>query len=95
MTAGDPLVARVECRSEGAAEERPVAVWLGGERRRVEAVLEDAVVGAVRAGEPSERRLRVELDDGARLLLRRRLPDGSWRVRSDRAGKTGDPRGED
>lgn len=80
MITGVQLVARVECRSEGAAEERPVAVWLGGERRPVGAVLEDAVVGAARAGEPSERRLRVELDDGTRLDLRRRLPEGSWRV---------------
>lgn len=60
-----------------------MAVWLGGERYRVHAVLEDAVVGSSRAGEPSERRLRVELDDGTRVDLRRRLPEGSWRVRRD------------
>jgi hypothetical protein len=95
VTTGAPLLARVECRSEAAAEERPVAVWLGGERRRVEAVLEDAVVGAVRAGEPSERRLRVELDDGTRLELRRRLPEGSWRVRRARAGRRVETMGED
>jgi len=88
-------VARVECRSEGAAEERPVAVWLGGERRPLAAVLEDVVEGSRRAGEPSERRLSVELEDGTRLELRRRLPEGSWRVRRDRAGRRDEARGED
>ena len=74
------LIARVECRSEGQAEERPVAVWLGPVRHEVVAVTADAVVGAARAGVPHHHRVTVELDGGRRLLLTRRLPDGRWRV---------------
>jgi hypothetical protein len=75
------LVARVECRSEGSGEEHPVAVWLADRRCLVCGVLTDAVVGPVAAGAPAERRLLVVLEEGTRLELRRRLPDGSWRVR--------------
>lgn len=57
-----------------------MAVWLGGCRHPVSEVLEDAVLGPAEAGAPAERRLLVELDDGATLLLRRRLPEGPWRV---------------
>ena len=92
---GVPLLARVECRSEGSAEERPVAVWLGGRRHRVEAVLEDQLLGAVRAGAPNQRRVRLELDDGSRLEARRAVPDGEWRVWRERTpGHRGRP-GED
>ncbi len=75
------LVAEVECRSEGQAEERPVAVRVGGERIPVRRLLGDATVGPAVAGATCERRLTVELENGDRLELRQRLPDGEWRVR--------------
>jgi hypothetical protein len=74
------LLARVSCRSEGQGEERPVALWLGGERVAVRELVVDAVVGPASAGGPCERRVTVELEDGERLELLRRLPDGPWQV---------------
>ncbi len=75
-----PLIARVECRSEGLPEEYPVAVWIGGRRVAVREVVDDAVLGGRAAGQPATRRVRVELDDGERLRLLRALPEGEWRV---------------
>ncbi len=75
-----PLIARVECRSDGRPEERPVAVWVGGVRVAVRDTLDDAVVGGRTAGEPSVRRVQVLLEDGERLRLVRVLPAGEWRV---------------
>lgn len=80
------LVARVECRSEGLPEQLPVAIHFGGRRLEVRVVLADAVVGALDAGAPAVRRLSVELVDGRRLELRRRLPDGEWRVSDPKGG---------
>ena len=74
------LIARVESRSEGAAEERPVVVWLGTERCLVNRILDDSVVGPADAGTRSERRIAVELDNGDVLVLHRSLPAGDWRV---------------
>jgi hypothetical protein len=75
-----PVIARVECRSEGSAEQRPVAVWFGGERIEIERIVSDIVVGAAEAGGSSRRSLRVGLSDGRQLSLTRDLPDGDWRV---------------
>ncbi len=75
------LVGKVECRSEGIAEQQPVAVWIGGERHVITELLSDSVAGSVTAGESSYRLLTVALGDGRRLQLRRRLPDGAWRIR--------------
>jgi hypothetical protein len=76
-----PIVASVECRSEGSGEERPVAVVLGGRRQLIEAILEDAVIATAEAGEAHSRRLTVALaEEGQLLCLQRRLPDGPWRV---------------
>ncbi len=74
------LIARIECRSDAAAEQRPVAVWLAGERIAVAEVLDDAVFGHLEAGRSHRRRVRVRLADGQELLLERDLPRGSWRV---------------
>lgn len=75
-----PLIARVECRSEGGPEERPVAVWIGGRRIAVRDLVDDAVLGGRTAGLPLTRCVRVELEDGERLRLLRVLPEGEWRV---------------
>ena len=75
-----PVIAGVECRSEGAAEQLPVAVWLAGERVAVAEILADSVCGRVEAGEPAVRRVRVRLADGQALTLVRELPRGDWRV---------------
>ena len=75
-----PVLARVECRSEGSAEERPVALRLGGERHVVRRIFTDALVGSVEAGQAATRELQVEVSDGRRYRLRRELPEGSWRV---------------
>ena len=77
---GIRIIARVECRSEASAEQRPVAVWQAGERIPVAEVIEDSVEGAVQAGEPAVRRLRVRLADCQLVELRRELPRGDWRV---------------
>jgi hypothetical protein len=75
-----PLIARVECRSEGRGEERPVAVWMGGDRLEIVDVIDCAMVSSAHAGEPIRHRLWVELEDGSRCELIRVLPDGKWRV---------------
>jgi len=75
-----PVIARVECRSEGSAEQRPVAVWLGSERIEVEEIVSDSVVGSAEPGGVNRRSVRVTLADGRQLILRRDLPDGEWRV---------------
>jgi hypothetical protein len=77
------VIARVECRSEGAAEQLPVAVWLAGERITVAEILGDAVEGPFEAGRSSHRRVRVRLDDGQVLELVRELPRGDWAVFRD------------
>jgi hypothetical protein len=74
------VVARVECRSEGRGEERPIAVWIGDQRLEIVNVVDRAVVTSVAAGEPVRHRLWVELDDGRRCELTRIEPDGEWRV---------------
>jgi len=74
------LLVRVECRSEGGGEQRPVAVRIGGSRLEIRRVLRDVLASAPVAGEPSHRRLRVELENGDRLDLLRRIPDGPWRL---------------
>lgn len=74
------LLATVDCRSEHAGEERPVAVRLGGQPTPIVEVLEDAVAGPGTAGGEICRRLLVRLADGRALRLERPLPDGDWRV---------------
>jgi len=75
-----PLIAKVECRSEGSPEQRPVALWIGGVRLEVDEILDDSVIGAADAGGLSGRRLRVRLEDRCELVLERVLPEGEWRV---------------
>jgi hypothetical protein len=75
-----PVIARVECRSEGTGEQRPVAVWLGGTRIAVAEVLDDAIHGSAVAGGVHRRHLVVRLVDGRSLTLEREAPQGEWRV---------------
>jgi hypothetical protein len=77
---GMRLIARVESRSESAAEQRPIAVWLGRDRIEVGEMIADVVEGPLEAGHPAVRRVRVRLVDGQVLLLVRELPLGEWRV---------------
>lgn len=74
------VVARVECRSEGTAEEQPRAVWLGGVRYSIVATLSDAISASTSAGHPNVRHVVVEVAHGEVLRLQRILPDGDWRV---------------
>ena len=74
------MIARVECRSEGRGEERPIAGWTGGDRLEIVDIVDRAMVSSERAGEPVRHRLWVELEDGSRCELTRVLPDGPWRV---------------
>ena len=76
-----PAVARVECRSEGQGEEKPIAVVVGNKRLKIVDVLDRAMVTSVQAGEPVRHRLWVELDDGQRCELTRVVPDGAWVVK--------------
>jgi hypothetical protein len=78
------VIARVECRSEGRGEEKPVAVWLGGQRLEITDVIDRAMVTGVEAGEAVRHRLWVDLEDGSRCRLMRVLPDGDWRVQVER-----------
>lgn len=80
MNPGVPLIARVECRSETEAEQRPVAVWLAGERLEFDEILFDRIEGPIEAGGPSVRQVTVRLKNRRQLELRRELPDGVWRV---------------
>ena len=74
------IIAAVECRSEGRAEEHPVAVVIGGRRRRIVELLDEAVIGGADAGSPLERRLTIRADDGRLYRLGRELPEGEWRT---------------
>jgi len=75
-----PLIARVECRSDSRGEERPVAVWIGGERLRVVKLKNQRIQGPAEAGRPSFYVAEATLRDGREVELERRLPDGEWRV---------------
>lgn len=77
------VIARVECRSESAAEQRPIAVWQADERIPVAEIVADSVEGPIEAGLPAVRRLRVRLADGQALTLFRELPGGDWAVYRD------------
>ena len=76
-----PMIARVECRSEGQGEETPVAVVLGSNRFEIADVLDRAMITGIDAGEPVRHRLWVELEDGQRCELTRVTPDGKWMVK--------------
>lgn len=75
-----PLVATVSCRADSRGEQRPLAVTVGGRRLRVAGILEHAIVTAADPGEPVRDRFTIELEDGALVILERRLPAGEWRV---------------
>ena len=77
-------IARVECRSEGCGEEKPVAVVIGGKRVEIVDVLDRAMITSIEAGEPVRHRIWVELEDGQRCELTRVTPDGTWMVRVER-----------
>ena len=77
-------IARVECRSEGRGEEKPVAVIIGGERLEIVDVLDRAMITSVETGKPVRHRLWVELKDGQRCELTRVTPDGTWMVKVER-----------
>ena len=83
-----PTIARVECRSEGRADERPVAVVIGNQRLEIVDVLDRAIITNVEAGDPIRHRLWVELEDGSRCELTRLIPDGKWRVKTERPSGT-------
>lgn len=74
------LLARVECRSEESAEQRPVAVWISGRRLAVDEIVDERVLGPLEAGSPLVRVVRLSLENGDRLRAERTLPDGRWRV---------------
>ena len=74
------VLARVECRSEGAGEQIPAAVWIASSRIGVGEILDDAVIGSTEAGGGNLRRVTVRLTDGQVLVLERDLPNGDWRV---------------
>ena len=57
-----PTIARVECRSEGRADERPVAVVVGSHRLEIVHVLDQAMITTGEAGESVRHRYWVELD---------------------------------
>jgi hypothetical protein len=78
------VVARVECRSEGRGEEKPVAVLIGGRRLEIADVIDRAMITGVEAGGAIRHRLWVDLEDGTRCELTRVLPSGEWRVRVER-----------
>ncbi len=75
-----PLIARVECRSDTKGEERPVAVWVAGERFRVVRLSRQHLRGPAKAGEPAFYVAYASLRDGREVRLERKLPNGSWRV---------------
>jgi hypothetical protein len=79
-----PVIAHVECRSEGRGEEKPVAVVFAGKRLEIVDVLDRANITSVGAGNPIRHRLWVELEDGRRCELTRIAPDGAWRVKVER-----------
>ncbi len=74
------MIARVECRSEGRGDDRPVAVWIGGERVPIANITDERLEGSAEAGRPVRHVARVRLEDGRLLRLERTLPDGGWRV---------------
>ncbi len=74
------LVAKVECRAESRAEERPIALNVGGRRFAVVDIVERSLVSEADAGAPVRARFTVELEDGSLVLVERALPAGDWRV---------------
>ena len=70
------MIAKVECRSEGVAEERPVALRIAADRFEIEEVLDNVVIGGAEAGSPLVRRLTIRADDGRIYRLDRLLPVG-------------------
>lgn len=77
---GLPLIARVECRSEGRGDDRPVAVWIGGVRMPITSIADERMEGPAEAGRPVRHVARVTLEDGRLLRLERTLPAGRWRA---------------
>ncbi|NOZ78887.1 MAG: hypothetical protein GXP48_06880 [Acidobacteria bacterium] len=75
-----PLIARVECRSDTKGEERPVAVWIAGERFRVTHLARQHLRGPMKAGAPAFYVATATLRDGRQVKLERKLPGGPWRV---------------
>ena len=75
-----PILARVECRSETAGEDTPLALWICGERLEITDVIDRAVLGGTDAGAPHRHRLWVEVTNGRRFELVRTLPAGRWLV---------------
>jgi len=75
-----PIVARVECRSDRAGEDTPLAVWVGGDRFEIVDVIDRAVLGGIEAGAPHRHRMWVEVTSGGRFELVRTLPGGRWLV---------------
>lgn len=75
-----PLIARVECRSDMKGEERPVAVWIGGERLRITKLKNPRIRGSAEAGLAAFYAAEATLRDEREIGLERRLPDGEWRV---------------
>ncbi|HHQ48362.1 MAG TPA: hypothetical protein ENK19_05700 [Acidobacteria bacterium] len=75
-----PLIARVECRSEARGEDRPVAVWIGGRRWAIGTLSHEHLEGPREAGGTVRHVAVATLEDGRRLRLERRLPEGPWRV---------------
>lgn len=75
-----PVLARVECRSERAGEDTPLAIWVGGERFEIIDVIDRAVLGGIEAGRPHRHRMWVEVTNGGLFELVRTLPSGRWLV---------------
>jgi hypothetical protein len=79
-----PAIAAVECRSEGRAQETPVAIIWGDTRYEIVHVIDRAVITGVEAGEPVRQRFWVEVENGQRFKLLRVMPDGAWQVTVER-----------
>ena len=79
-----PAIATVECRSEGRAEEIPVAIIWGGTRYEIVDIIDRAAITSVEAGEPVRHRMWVELENGQRFELLRVTPRGAWQVTVER-----------
>ena len=78
------MTLRVECRSETRADERPVAVWLEGERLIVTELLDQWFDAGLTRDEARRRIFKLRLETGQVVFIEQDEGTGAWALRPER-----------